>query len=145
MGTAAKDVASALSNSFLFSSLPSDSASRRPACWGVKLEGAPGLQQEMTDQQCLVPRRRTKRWEAHIWDDKKQVYLGGFDVEEHAGDYPCSRVSAAFPVWTSNLAPTDQLLRCLQDNSAHIGVYRPSETSFARALVRQSYLTGRAS
>ncbi|KAK9915253.1 hypothetical protein WJX75_006763 [Coccomyxa subellipsoidea] len=29
--------------------------------------------------------RRTKRWEAHIWDDKKQVYLGGFDVEEHAG------------------------------------------------------------
>ena len=29
--------------------------------------------------------RRTKRWEAHIWDEKKQVYLGGFDVEEHAG------------------------------------------------------------
>ena len=29
--------------------------------------------------------RRTKRWEAHIWDDKKQVYLGGFDIEEHAG------------------------------------------------------------
>lgn len=56
----------------------------------MKLEGAPGLQQEMSDQQCLATHRRTKRWEAHIWDDKKQVYLGGFDVEEHAGDYPCS-------------------------------------------------------
>jgi hypothetical protein len=33
-------------------------------------------------------RRRTKRWEAHIWDDKKQVYLGGFDIEEHAGEQP---------------------------------------------------------
>lgn len=33
----------------------------------------------------MLSRRRTKRWEAHIWDDKKQVYLGGFDVEEHAG------------------------------------------------------------
>ena len=32
--------------------------------------------------------RRTKRWEAHIWDDKKQVYLGGFDIEEHAGLLP---------------------------------------------------------
>ncbi|KAK9826847.1 hypothetical protein WJX81_007439 [Elliptochloris bilobata] len=29
--------------------------------------------------------RRTRRWEAHIWDNKKQVYLGGYDSEEHAG------------------------------------------------------------
>lgn len=28
--------------------------------------------------------RRTKRWEAHIWDNKKQVYLGGFDIESQA-------------------------------------------------------------
>ena len=35
-------------------------------------------------------RRRTKRWEAHIWDEKKQVYLGGFDIEEHAGMQPLS-------------------------------------------------------
>ncbi|KAK9815855.1 hypothetical protein WJX72_010809 [[Myrmecia] bisecta] len=33
----------------------------------------------------VTSHRRTKRWEAHIWDDKKQVYLGGFDVEKHAG------------------------------------------------------------
>ena len=30
-------------------------------------------------------RRRTKRWEAHIWADKKQVYLGGFTDEARAG------------------------------------------------------------
>ncbi|KAG2484298.1 hypothetical protein HYH03_016844 [Edaphochlamys debaryana] len=28
--------------------------------------------------------RRTKRWEAHIWEERRQVYLGGFEVEEHA-------------------------------------------------------------
>ncbi|DBA95939.1 hypothetical protein WJX77_004025 [Trebouxia sp. C0004] len=27
---------------------------------------------------------RTGRWEAHIWEDGKQVYLGGFDNEEQA-------------------------------------------------------------
>jgi hypothetical protein len=27
---------------------------------------------------------RTGRWEAHIWEDGKQVYLGGFDGEEQA-------------------------------------------------------------
>lgn len=35
-----------------------------------------------------VLRRRTRRWEAHIWDAKKQVYLGGYDSEEHAGAVP---------------------------------------------------------
>jgi len=28
--------------------------------------------------------RRTCKWEAHVWHSKKQVYLGGFDWEEHA-------------------------------------------------------------
>jgi hypothetical protein len=27
---------------------------------------------------------RTQRWEAHIWQDGKQIYLGGFDEEEQA-------------------------------------------------------------
>ena len=27
---------------------------------------------------------RTGRWEAHIWEDGKQVYLGGFDSEQQA-------------------------------------------------------------
>ena len=27
---------------------------------------------------------RTGRWEAHIWEEGKQVYLGGFDNEEEA-------------------------------------------------------------
>ena len=27
---------------------------------------------------------RTGRWEAHIWEDGKQVYLGGFDSEAQA-------------------------------------------------------------
>lgn len=27
---------------------------------------------------------RTGRWEAHIWEEGKQVYLGGFDSEEQA-------------------------------------------------------------
>ncbi|KAL6761065.1 hypothetical protein V8C86DRAFT_968220 [Haematococcus lacustris] len=28
--------------------------------------------------------RRTQSWEAHIWHDRHQVYLGGFQLEEHA-------------------------------------------------------------
>ena len=31
------------------------------------------------------PHRRTKRWEAHVWLDKKQVYLGGFDQVREGG------------------------------------------------------------
>jgi hypothetical protein len=32
----------------------------------------------------LQNKRRTGKWEAHVWHSKKQVYLGGFDWEEHA-------------------------------------------------------------
>ncbi|EIE26480.1 AP2-domain-containing protein [Coccomyxa subellipsoidea C-169] len=28
--------------------------------------------------------KRTQRWEAHIWQEGKQIYLGGFDAEEQA-------------------------------------------------------------
>ena len=29
----------------------------------------------------FLPRcRRTQRFEAHIWEDRRQVYLGGYDV-----------------------------------------------------------------
>lgn len=56
------------------------------------------LPQSLADHYCAMHRRRTKRWEAHIWDDKKQVYLGGFDVEEHAGipaiNLSCCRFTA---------------------------------------------------
>lgn len=27
---------------------------------------------------------RTGRWESHIWEASKQIYLGGFDSEEQA-------------------------------------------------------------
>ena len=30
------------------------------------------------------PRCRTGRFEAHIWQEGKQIYLGGFDAEEQA-------------------------------------------------------------
>ena len=32
----------------------------------------------------VTKHRRTARWEAHVWDGGKQVYLGGFDTEERA-------------------------------------------------------------
>ncbi|KAL0053246.1 hypothetical protein WJX82_003131 [Trebouxia sp. C0006] len=32
----------------------------------------------------VTQHRRTKKWEAHIWDDRHQVYLGGFNSEEDA-------------------------------------------------------------
>lgn len=28
--------------------------------------------------------RRTTRWEAHIWEERRQMYLGGFENEDHA-------------------------------------------------------------
>ncbi len=27
---------------------------------------------------------RTRRWESHIWENSKQLYLGGFDSEHQA-------------------------------------------------------------
>ena len=33
----------------------------------------------------VTQHRRTGRWEAHVWDNGQQVYLGGFDTEERAG------------------------------------------------------------
>ena len=33
----------------------------------------------------VTQHRRTGRWEAHVWVEGKQVYLGGFDDEERAG------------------------------------------------------------
>ena len=33
---------------------------------------------------CLHGEHRTQRWEAHIWQEGKQIYLGGFDAEEQA-------------------------------------------------------------
>lgn len=56
-------------------------------------------------------RRRTQRWEAHIWDAKKQVYLGGYDNEDHAGAAPArSRARRASPVLRRAAAPTARVL-----------------------------------
>ena len=62
----------------------------------------------------LIQCRRTKRWEAHIWDDKKQVYLGGFDIEEHAGLLPfcaftCVLICRNLPEALFSCAKADQL------------------------------------
>ncbi|KAL3137596.1 hypothetical protein ABBQ38_004877 [Trebouxia sp. C0009 RCD-2024] len=32
----------------------------------------------------VTQHKRTKKWEAHLWDERHQVYLGGFDCEEDA-------------------------------------------------------------
>ncbi|DBA91594.1 TPA: AP-2 complex subunit beta [Trebouxia sp. C0004] len=32
----------------------------------------------------VTQHRRTRKWEAHIWDDRHQVYLGGFNSEDDA-------------------------------------------------------------
>ena len=32
----------------------------------------------------VTKHKRTQRFEAHIWETKKQIYLGGFDSEELA-------------------------------------------------------------
>ena len=32
----------------------------------------------------IVVHRRTKKWEAHIWDNRQQMYLGGYMTEQGA-------------------------------------------------------------
>jgi hypothetical protein len=41
------------------------------------------------------PARRTRRWEAHIWENKKQLYLGGFEEETSA-----AKAHDVMSVWT---------------------------------------------
>jgi hypothetical protein len=31
--------------------------------------------------------RRTQRFEAHIWEERRQIYIGGYDVSVHLGSY----------------------------------------------------------
>ncbi len=44
---------------------------------------------------------RTRRWESHIWENSKQLYLGGFDSEHQAAlvmlpSIACCTVNAGF-------------------------------------------------
>jgi len=47
--------------------------------------GARGPRGSSSRYRGVTQHRRTKRWEAHVWDQGKQVYLGGFESEERAG------------------------------------------------------------
>mmetsp|Transcript_2862 Transcript_2862/g.6885 ORF Transcript_2862/g.6885 Transcript_2862/m.6885 type:complete len:408 (-) Transcript_2862:77-1300(-) len=47
--------------------------------------GARGPRGSSSKYRGVTQHRRTKRWEAHVWDQGKQVYLGGFESESRAG------------------------------------------------------------
>ncbi|QDZ18422.1 AP2-like ethylene-responsive transcription factor [Chloropicon primus] len=47
--------------------------------------GARGPRGSSSRYRGVTQHRRTKRWEAHVWDKGKQVYLGGFESEHRAG------------------------------------------------------------
>ena len=40
--------------------------------------------QQFSIKNCVDVYRRTKKWEAHIWSERKQMYLGGHATEEGA-------------------------------------------------------------
>ena len=58
------------------------------SCCGGGSLGYPGqrVYVEIALSRQLTPLiRRTQRFEAHIWDDRRQVYLGGYDVSTSGG------------------------------------------------------------
>ena len=55
----------------------------KPAAKGKAPVGQP--KKQSSKHRGVTKHRRTGRWEAHVWADGKQVYLGGFDEEDRAG------------------------------------------------------------
>ena len=44
----------------------------------------PQVHASLCDRKWILHNCRTGRFEAHIWQEGKQIYLGGFDAEEQA-------------------------------------------------------------
>lgn len=44
----------------------------------------PQVYAALCDREWILHNCRTGRFEAHIWQEGKQIYLGGFDAEEQA-------------------------------------------------------------
>jgi hypothetical protein len=56
----------------------------------------------------VTKHKRTQRYEAHIWECKKQIYLGGFDSEILAAKSHGKKIYFSFFLFsekTSYLAP----------------------------------------
>ncbi|KAG1665636.1 hypothetical protein FOA52_011230 [Chlamydomonas sp. UWO 241] len=85
--------------------------------------------------------RRTARYEAHIWEDRRQCYLGGFDVEDHAAKahdvmaIKCRGAAAAI-----NFDPSlyDALTSLLADVSSASAAERRTERQAVSALAALS-------
>lgn len=64
---------------------------RRQSCQrnaGCVREGNSAVRRRSSKYRGVTKHRRSGRWEAHIWikDIGRQVYLGGYEIEEHAAE-----------------------------------------------------------
>ena len=78
---------------------------------------------------------RTGRWEAHIWEDGKQVYLGGFDTEEQASvayDMAALRCRGVTAITNFDISNYERELEHLHEVSDRRAAFRL--TIFVRGL-----------
>ncbi|XP_078436153.1 APETALA2-like protein 1 [Wolffia australiana] len=90
--------------------------------------------------------RRTGRWESHIWDCGKQVYLGGFDTAHAAArayDRAAIKFRGADADINFNLSDYDEDLRHMGNLSKEefVHVLRRQSTGFSRGSSRYRGVT----
>ena len=74
-----------IAKSFAAAGPKKDVARPSPSNSNTSGGGARGPRGRSSRYRGVTQHRRTKRWEAHVWDKGKQVYLGGFESEHRAG------------------------------------------------------------
>ncbi|KAL0029642.1 hypothetical protein WJX79_010174 [Trebouxia sp. C0005] len=122
------------------------SVREKPAAKNATVTQRRGPHARSSAHRGVTQHRRTRKWEAHIWDDRHQIYLGGFNSEEDAArahDVMAIKCRGADSI--TNYSPDDystflpQLQKLTKDEVRQLLMRKSS--SFARGVSKYRGVT----